>query len=410
MNDLALLVIIDSQDSPELTINTEEMSLLCKSAGVNLADTVTYKIKSVNPNYFLGKGQTQYLSDISYELNADVLIFSEDLTPTQIRNLENATDKRIVDRTQLILDIFAQRAKSNEGKIQVELAQLEYLLPRLTGKGIELSRIGGGSGVATRGPGETKLETDKRKIKEKISRLKIKLKEIEKQRNISSKNRLVSSIPSVALVGYTSAGKSTLLSVLSDENFYSDEMLFATLDSVTRKIKIRNNYIFLSDTVGFLQKLPHHLIAAFKSTLTEIKNSDILIHLVDATKPNIEENIETVNKVLSEININKPALLVFNKTDAIDNKKMQKLYYKYSDSVFISALSGFGFENLFSAIENILNSSFLDAKLLIPYSINNISLIYKYGKVYKTEYLENGIFIYASLPKEIYYNYQDYRI
>ena len=412
MPDLGCLVIIDSFNSIDLNINTEEMKLLCESAGVNIIDICVYKRNYIDPNFYIGKGQAKNLSDISFELNSNVIIFSEDLSPTQIRNLENLTDKRIIDRTQLILDIFAQRAQSNEGKIQVELAQLEYLLPRLTGKGVELSRIGGGSGVATRGPGETKLETDKRKIKEKISRLKKELSEIQKQRNISGKNRIISQIPSVSLIGYTSAGKSTLLSRLANENFYTDQMLFATLDTVTRKIDInKNNSIYLSDTVGFLQKLPHNLIAAFKSTLSEITNADILLHVIDSAKENIKDNIDTVNNVLAELKISDKSIInVFNKADITDKSKLQELYYNYPKSVFISAKTGLGIDNLYKLIEETIQSKFLEITVLLPYNYKNTTMLYKYGKIYKTEYLENGIYLEAKIPKEIYYYYQDYTV
>lgn len=412
MPDLGCLVIVDSFNSIDFNINSEEMKLLCESAGVNIVDICAYKRNYIDSNFYIGKGQAQNLSDISFELNTNVIIFSEDLSPTQIRNLENLTNKRIVDRTQLILDIFARRAQSNEGKIQVELAQLEYLLPRLTGKGIELSRIGGGSGVATRGPGETKLETDKRKIKEKIAKLKKELLEIQKQRNISGKNRIISQIPSVSLIGYTSAGKSTLLSKLANEDFYTDQMLFATLDTVTRKIDInKNNSIYLSDTVGFLQKLPHNLIAAFKSTLSEISNADILLHIIDSTKKNINDDINTVNDVLEELKISKKSIIyVFNKIDIADKSKLQELYYNFPKSVFISAKTGLGIESLLKIIENTIQNRFLNITILLPYNYYNTSLLYKYGKIYKTDYLENGIYIEAKIPKEIYYYYQDFTV
>lgn len=408
MIEKALLVIVDSKFSIEININTEEMKLLCKSADVEIIDTISFKRNYIDPNYFVGPGQGDMISNLSYELNADLVIFSEDLSPTQVRNLEKITHKKVVDRTQLILDIFAKRAKSNEGKIQVELAQLEYLLPRLVGKGIEMSRIGSGSGVATRGPGETKLETDKRKIKTRIAKLKSDLKVIEKHRKISSENRLFSQIPKVSIIGYTSAGKSTLLSTLTNEDFYIDAKLFATLDSVTRKIRLKNYEIFISDTVGFLQKLPHNLIAAFKSTLEEAKNADILIHLIDSTKDNINENIETVKEILKELNIeNKPIIYVFNKIDLIPKEKLQELYYNYNESVFISAKNKNGFNELFNFIEKIISDKQIKIKILVPYD-KNIDLIYKYGQIISKKFLENGIFIEAIIPKEIYYNYQDF--
>ena len=408
--DQGILVIIDTQNSIEVNINTEEMQLLCESAKVELLDTISFKRNSPDPNLFLGKGQCEYLSNVAFELGANVLIFSEELSPTQIRNLENITDKRIVDRTELILDIFAQRAKSNEGKIQVELAQLQYMLPRLTGKGVEMSRIGGGSGVATRGPGETKLETDKRKIKDKISKLKKDLQTIEKQRAVSNKNRVYSQVTNVSLFGYTSAGKSTLLSKLTGEEFYTDAMLFATLDSVTRKVNLNNNHsIFLSDTVGFLQRLPHNIIAAFKSTLEDLKIADILIHLVDTTKDDIKENIETVNTVLKELNIeNKPVILAFNKCDIAEKSKLQELYYTYNDCIFISAKTGYGIEDLFKKVEKIISENFKFIKIILPYNNKNLNLIYKYGKIKTLEYIDRGTYIECEVPKEIYYYFQDY--
>lgn len=408
MTEKALLVIIESKNSIEININTEEMKLLCESCDLEILDTISFKRNYIDTSFYVGSGQADMISNLAYELNCDVIVFSEELSPTQVRNLEKLTNKKIVDRTQIILDIFAKRAKSNEGKIQVELAQLEYLLPRLAGKGTEMSRIGGGSGVATRGPGETKLETDRRKIRTRISKLKKDLKEVEKNREISSQNRLFSQIPKVSIIGYTSAGKSTLLSTLTNEDFYIDAKLFATLDSVTRKIKLNNYEIFISDTVGFLQKLPHNLIAAFKSTLEETKNADILIHLIDSTKENIDENIETVKEILHELNIeDKPIIYAFNKIDLISKEKLQSLYYDYNESVFISAKNKTGFNELFSFIEKIISNNQIKIKILLPYD-KNIDLIYKYGQIITKNFLENGIYIEAVIPKEIYFNYQDY--
>ena len=411
MTENGLLVIIDSNNKIDKDENTEEMKLLCQSARVNILDVVVFKRNYVDSNFFIGKGQAHCLSELLLEYNTDVIIFSENLSPNQLRNLEEITNIKVIDRTQLILDIFSQRAKSNEGKIEVELAQLKYLLPRLTGKGISMSRIGSGSGVATRGPGETKLETDKRKIKDRISKLNKELEIIVKNRKISNKKRYMSPTPSVSLVGYTSAGKSTLLSKLTGENFYSDKMLFTTLDSVVRKVNTINHCIYLSDTVGFLRNLPHNIINAFKSTLEDIKLADILIHVVDSTKDNIEDYINVVDNVLKEINQSEvPVILVFNKTDLTTRDKLQNLYYSYPNSVFISAKTGNGLNALFSKIDDIIESNFVKISIIIPYNNNNMNYIYEYGNINKIEYLDSGIYLECIVPKELYYYFQDFII
>jgi len=416
MVDNAILVISDLQDIVEAENNTIEMNLLCESAGVHVIEEYHFKRQKPDPNYHMGTGHADMLSTVIAEIHADVIIFSEDLSPAQIRNLERVTDCRVVDRTQLILDIFAQRAKSNEGKIQVELAQLQYLLPRLTGKGIEMSRIGGGSGggVATRGPGETKLETDRRRIKDKITNLKKDLDIAVKQRQISSKERLNSNIPLVSLIGYTSAGKSTLLNKLSNESVFADKMLFATLDPVTRRVAIPlMSDIFLTDTVGFLSRLPHGIIAAFRSTLEETKNADILIHVVDATHHDMEGQIDSVNKVLKELKwLDKPVIMAFNKIDKLDSTDfLREIIANYKYSTYISALTGDGIENLFNVLKEVILTLMLPIKIMLPFDKGDLlAICYKHGKVTKCEHLDTGTYIEVSLPQEITYYFQDYKV
>jgi len=280
--------------------------------------------------FYIGKGKVDELLNLSQETKADLIIFDDELTPTQQRNLEKKIRVKIIDRTQLILDIFAKRAHSAAGKLQVELAQLTYLLPRLTGKGIFLSRLGGG--IGTRGPGETRLENDRREIKKRIITLKKKLGKLEQQRELLKKNRKRKSYYAAAVIGYTNVGKSTLLNALTKARIRVDDKLFATLDPTTRKIILPNNQVLLlTDTVGFINKLPHHLVASFRATLGEIEEADILINVLDASHPKLEEQNRATYSVLKELKAdNKPIINILNKIDLIDNGyRLSRLHRKY---------------------------------------------------------------------------------
>ncbi len=371
--------------------NVEELKNLTISAGAQIEDILYYKQDKPNPRYFIGTGKLEEAKNIVNGKEIELVIFDDEITPTQQRNLQLKLDTKVLDRTALILDIFAQRAHSSEGILQVELAQLNYLLPRLTGKGVELSRLGGG--IGTRGPGETKLEVDRRKIRKRISQLEKKIDQIDVQRNVQRKRREERNVFKISLVGYTNSGKSTLLNSTTDAHAYVEDRLFSTLDSTTRKIKIHSrSEVLISDTVGFIEKLPHQLVASFKSTLEEVKRSDLLLLIVDISKPDFESNILSVKEVLKEIDAEgKPVLMVFNKIDKVDTQKINSLKVKYKDAVFISAIKREGFSELYSRIKEIIEKNYLDITVKIPYNDSKImSFIYNNGHVLKRRNLEDG--------------------
>jgi len=357
--------------------NVEELKNLTSSAGGVVEEILFGKHDKPNPKYFIGTGKLEEAKKIVDDKGIELVIFDDEITPTQQRNLQIKLDTKVLDRTALILDIFAQRAHSSEGKLQVELAQLNYLLPRLIGKGIELSRLGGG--IGTRGPGETKLEVDRRKIRKKISFLEKKIHQISTQRDTQRKSREERSVFQIALVGYTNSGKTTLLNTTTNADGYVEDRLFSTLDSTTRKLKIYpNSEVLISDTVGFIEKLPHQLIASFKSTLEEVKRSNLLLLISDISKPDFENNITSVNNVLKEIeSAGKPMLLVFNKIDKLSNAEIERLKIKYKDAIFISALKKTGLNELYQSIKIIIEKHYLDIVVKVPYNENRlISFIY----------------------------------
>ena len=302
-----------------LAYNLQELERLAETAGATVLGKQHQQIKSITPATLIGRGKVHEIQERVNELHADLVIVDEELTPAQQRNLENAFRVRVVDRSQLILDIFAQRARSNEGKLQVELAQLEYLLPRLTRQWTHLSRLGGG--IGTRGPGETQLEVDRRRIRERIGHLKRRLRTVERTRSLQRKEREEVPFATIALVGYTNAGKSTLMNALTAAGVFVEDKLFATLDPTTRALRLPNgDKVMLIDTVGFINKIPHSLVEAFKSTLEEVSNADLLLHLVDLASPQFEEQIDVAYGVLAEIGAGDiPTVLVANKIDAVDH-------------------------------------------------------------------------------------------
>jgi GTP-binding protein HflX len=334
--------------------NMVEMEALAKTAGADAVGEIVQSRDKPDTKYYIGEGKTAELKALCASTNADLVIFNSDLSPSQIRNLQSELGCKVIDRTGLILDIFAQHAHTREGKLQVELAQDNYTLTHLTGKGIELSRLGGG--IGTRGPGETKLEVDRRRIRNKISQLKKELEEVRSHRSIRRERRRRSQVPVAAIVGYTNAGKSTLLNTLTKAGVKAEDKLFATLDPVTRILMLPNRKeILLTDTVGFIQDLPHGLIEAFQATLEEVTEADLLIHIVDISHPNFIEQINSTYKVLEDLSaITKPILTAFNKIDKyIGDPKV--LLEKYSPAVTISALKGSGIEELIRKIKKLLN-------------------------------------------------------
>ncbi|MCL4440243.1 MAG: GTPase HflX [Firmicutes bacterium] len=342
------------------------------------------------PATFIGKGKAEELADYCREAAANIVISDRELSPAQARNLEEKIGIKVIDRTQLILDIFARRAQTKEGKLQVELAQLKYLLPRLTGLGTQLSRLGGG--IGTRGPGETKLETDRRRIRKRISDLERELKEVQQHRALLRKDRRDEPLPLVSLVGYTNAGKSTLLRTLTGADVLVEDKLFATLDPTTRRVRLPNNdIVLLTDTVGFIQSLPHHLVAAFRATLEEVQEADLLLHVVDVSHPNCEGQIRAVESVLESLkSLNKPVIMVFNKMDLLQDP--QDLPLTEYPKLNISALTGQGIEQLLSLIADVLKERYSVVKLWIPYDKTNlVSLLHQKGNVRKEEYGVEGI-------------------
>jgi GTP-binding protein HflX len=397
-----LLVLIDFENFKKIKLkhsiyydhrkeHIEELKNLAVSAGANVEEAIYFRQLKPNTKYFINTGKLEQIKNIVDENDLELVIFDDEITPTQQRNLQTKLNIKVLDRTALILDIFAQRAHSSEGKLQVELAQLNYILPRLTGRGIELSRLGGG--IGTRGPGETKLEVDRRKIRNRISMLKKKIDRIGIQRDTQRKQREAREIFQIALVGYTNSGKTTLLNSTTDADAYVEDRLFSTLDSTIRKINIfSNSEVLISDTVGFIEKLPHQLIASFKSTLEEVRRSDLLLLIVDISNPYYENNIYSVRKVLKEIGVwNKPVILVFNKIDKVSNAYIEKLKIKYKNAVFISALKKKGISELYSRIKKFTEKHYINIAVRIPYDESRlISFIYNNCQVLHRKDLEDS--------------------
>ena len=377
----------------------EELACLAETAGAQVLLKVIQNRPSPDRALYIGKGKVEELEKLMAEKNANMLIFDDDLSFVQQRNLENRLKVKVIDRTQLILDIFAQRAYSSAGKIQVELAQLNYLLPRLTGKGIILSRLGGG--IGTRGPGETKLEIDRRRIKKRINQLRKKIEKLNRQRDVLRKNRKRRSYYVATLVGYTNAGKSTLLNALTNAGTKVDNKLFSTLDSLTRRVILPNREILLlNDTVGFINKLPHHLIAAFHATLKEIKEADFLINVLDASHPKIEEENKATYSVLKELGVeNKPIINVLNKIDKVKNGyHLARLQRNLDANITISALYQKNIDKLIYRIMEIIKRRKIETKFVFPYQESKlISLVYREGEIISKEYLKDKIVLKAKV-------------
>ncbi len=400
-----ILVVLDTKlrndwDAESLM---KELNVLTLSCGAKVAGKIIVKRSAPDATYFIGKGKVEEVAAMAAELEADAVIFNESLSHAQVAALEKKISSRIIDRTQLILDIFAMRAKSAEGKIQVELAQLQYLLPRLTGKRQALSRLGGG--IGTRGPGEQKLEVDRRRIQKKISSLKKELKKVDKRRANRRERRKRKDIPVVALVGYTNSGKSTLLNSMTDASQLVENRLFSTLDPKVNFLQLPNNQkVLLSDTVGFLHALPHQLIESFKATLEEVVEADILIHVLDISNPKSDELKKSVYDVLGELKaLGKPIITALNKIDKLGSESNLDSYLKrYKNSVAISALKMLNLNKLSLLIQENLSSSRIAVKKLIPYAqMSLISAIRGQGKVTKESYRLKGVYIEAEVPARL---------
>jgi len=357
-----LFRVVLSEDRNSSEEPLDELQRLAETAGANIVHTVVQNRVSIDPVYYIGKGKAVELSRLAKEMDVDVLICDDDLTPAQVKNLEKVIDEKVIDRSELILDIFATRAKTFQAKLQVELAQLEYTKPRLKRMWTHLSRIEGG--IGTRGPGEKQLEVDKRIVSKKIHDLRKKLHEIEKrqERLVASRKEFFT----VSIVGYTNAGKSTLMNALTEIDTFVEDKLFATLDTKTSVCKLENGEKFLvSDTVGFIKKLPHRLVSSFKATLEEARHADLLLHVVDTSSPAIHNQIEAVNTVLKELGCDKkPTILVFNKIDAVKEEAVIPLLRsRYKDCVMISAKTHQGIEDLKRKIIEMLEKNFIDVEL-----------------------------------------------
>jgi GTPase len=338
-------------------LDLAELRELVSTAGAEIAAELTQERAQPHPVSYLGKGKLDELRGLVKEENADLVIIDGDLSPTQMRNIEEAVGVRVVDRTQLILDIFAQRAHTKEGNLQVELAQLTYRLPRITAVYTQFERQAGGIGVGMRGPGETKLEADRSRIRRNIKNLQEELEEVKKRRAVQRQGRERLQVPTIALVGYTSAGKSTLMNALSGSSVYVDPKLFATLDPTTRRINLPNNRpVLITDTVGFIRKLPTHLVAAFRATLEETIEADLLLHVVDASHPHMREQIDAVFTVLEDLGAaGKPTIMVLNKSDLVkDTYKLRDMVARERDAIYISALTGDGLPQLLQKIQQVL--------------------------------------------------------
>lgn len=372
----------------------EELRNLAISAGASVGGAILHSQNEINPGYYISSGKLEEIKNIVSSGSYDLVIFDNDLSPAQQKNIESRLKLKIIDRTALILDIFAQRARSSEGKLQVELAQLNYLLPRLRGKGVELSRLGGG--IGTRGPGEQKLEVDRRKIRKRISQLENKIEQISVQREVQRKRRQVRNIFQVSLIGYTNSGKSTLLNTLTRSNVFVKNMLFSTLDSTTRKIKVHEiDEILISDTVGFIEKLPHKLVAALRSTLEEVIKSDLLLLIVDLSNKNFNHHIKSVMSVLKDIGVaNKQIIIIFNKIDRLESDILKALKLRYRNTVFISALRKTGLAELYEKIKKAVDKNRLAVTVKVPYTdADIISYIYNNCKILSKKYdIDSAIF------------------
>lgn len=395
----ALLVSVDTGEY-DAESSLAELFELVKSAGAEPVLSVTQNLPKIEKGTFVGSGKLIEISDICNAQEIDLLVFDSELSPTQIKNIESATDVRVIDRTTLILDIFAQRARSKEGKLQVELAQLKYMLPRLTGKGIEMSRLGGG--IGTRGPGETKLETDRRHIRRKMETLKEDLADLEKHRKMLRKRREKDGIITCAIVGYTNAGKSTLMNYLTDAGVLAQDKLFATLDPTSRALKLPSGVtVMLIDTVGLVRRLPHHLVEAFRSTLEEAALSDIILNVCDASSDEARTHMQVTTDLLESLGCgDTPILTVLNKCDLLDADTIAQ---DFKSCIRISAKNGTGIEELLQAIDDNLPVRLKRVKLLLPFAQAGIaSEIRSKATLICEDYTANGLLVEAIVDEELY--------
>ena len=407
-----VLIAVDTGDG-DAKRSLEELSELLRTAGGETAGTVIQARDARHPGTYIGSGKIEEVKELVRETGADGVIADDELSPAEMKNLEDKLGAPVLDRTMLILDIFAGRATTREGKLQVELAQLRYRMTRLAGRGTELSRLGGG--IGTRGPGESKLETDRRRIRTRIGTLKREVEDLARHRDVTRQERKKNGVPVIAIVGYTNAGKSTLLNRLSDAGVLSEDKLFATLDPTTRQVALPSGETALfTDTVGFIHKLPHHLIDAFRSTLEEAKYADVIAHVVDVSDPSYGLYSDVVYRTLSDLGVvGKPVITVYNKYDVVEKEaekakadagevRMIPKDPKAEFTVRASALTGEGIPEFLKAVETVLGEGKVLFEIELPFSrAGEIQAIRKYGQLIREEYTENGIFIRAKAPARV---------
>jgi GTP-binding protein HflX len=395
------------QFDPEHSL--DELAGLASAAGADVVLRVLQERPRPDPATFLGSGKVAYLAAACDETRADAVLFDNELSPAQLRNLERALDRKVLDRTQLILDIFARRARTREGKLQVELAQLKYLLPRLVGAGDALSRLGGG--IGTRGPGETKLETDRRRIRHRISMLSKEIDAVRRRRSQLRERRHKAAVPTVALVGYTNAGKTTLFNALTGDQAVASNALFVTLDPLVRKVKLPDRReLLVSDTVGFIERLPHSLVAAFRATLEEVATADLLVHVIDASSPDRERHIDAVRGVLAEVGADRvPMLEVFNKCDRLTGEQGEgeraRLRARHPRAICVSALTGEGRDELIAAMESRLALDTAHVTLAFDSGSDDardrIAQLYRLGRIVRHVTTDGQVTIEAEIPRRL---------
>jgi len=401
----AILVGVQTaNDAPwEMEESLVELAALARTAGARVLDRITQSRPVPDSAYFIGKGKAGSVADRVDEIEAELVIFDCELSPAQQRNLESLIGCKVIDRTQLIFDIFAQRAETREGKIQVELAQLEYLLPRLTGRGVMMSRLG--AGIGTRGPGETKLEVDRRRIKDRIAKLKREMDSVRLHREVQRKRRLSNEVATAAIVGYTNAGKSSLLNAVADANAFVEDKLFATLDPRSRKVRLSNEQVVIfTDTVGFVRRLPHSLVAAFRATLEEATRADIIVLVIDSSNQYFEDHMAVAKQVLHELNAaDKPTITVLNKIDLLADAAIAgSLTKRISGSVAVSARTGENIRTFLDLVAEVLSSRLQVVKLKIPQGRGEVTaLVHEKGHVLETDYENGAVVLTAEVDKPL---------
>lgn len=425
---------IEGEQNPWIVDDSlQELGQLASTAGAEVVGALSQKLKTPNPRHFIGSGKVEQLQQLRRELSFDMVIFDDDLTPSQQRNLEQQLGVKVIDRAGLILDVFAQRAHTREGRLQVELAQYEYLLPRLTGQWTHLSRQFGGVG-ARGGPGETQLEVDRRRVRQRIRDLRNEIERVRRHRALYRKQREAEGVLVVALVGYTNAGKSTLLNALTDAEVTAEDRLFDTLDPTTRRLKLPGGkQVLISDTVGFIQKLPPTIVAAFRATLEELESADVLVHVLDITHPSGYEQSLTVGKILADLHLaEKPVVTALNKVDKLvpdidrgiatshsnyrdllqdARAPLEELVASYPNGVAVSAMYGWGFEELLNRIQLVLDETLVDVRLKIPYCEGElVAAFHEKGSISKRSYTKDGVMIAGRVPQKLLSKFARYAI